>query len=493
MQQRLITQKEGLILAIDQGTTGTTCVLYDRYGKTHGKAYRPITQIYPEEGWVEHDPMEIWQSVVSAVRELAAASELPVVAAGITNQRETTVVWDKVTGMPVHNAIVWQCRRTSDLCRRYLPEQARVTAKTGLPLDAYFSATKIRWILERYSGLDPEWLLFGTVDSWLLWKLTAGSVHATDYTNASRTMLFDIREKRWDAELLELFSVPASMLPQARASAGDFGCISAIPHLDGVPVTAVAGDQQAALFGQCCFEPGMIKNTYGTGCFLVMHTGDVCISSRNGLIATLALDAAGRSCFAVEGSVFIGGAVVQWLRDEMQLLHHAGESAAMAAAVPSNGGVYIVPAFAGLGAPHWNMEARGALVGLTRGSNRNHVVRAALESIAYQTHDVFRAMEADTGRTPQLLKADGGAVDNDFLMQFQADILGIPVMKPRNKESTSFGIASLAGLTAGIWKSSEELQGLNAPERVYRPEMGHEERQQLLDGWRRALRQTVTI
>lgn len=484
---------KGVVLAIDQGTTGTTSVLYGPDGQVHARAYRPLAQHYPVEGWVEHDPLEIWRGVVSAVRELTAASSLPVVAVGITNQRETTVIWDRNTGEPVYNAIVWQCRRTSEICRRYESKRERIREKTGLPLDAYFSATKIRWILERHAGLDPEQLLFGTIDSWLLWKLTGGGVHATDYTNASRTMLFNIREKRWDLELLELFGVPLSMLPEARPSMGDFGAVSAMGELQGVPVAAVAGDQQAALFGQCCFEPGMIKNTYGTGCFLVMHTGDSCIRSRHGLIATLAIDAAGRSCYAVEGSVFIGGAVVQWLRDELQLLRHAADSAGMAEAVASSGGVYIIPAFAGLGAPHWNMEARGSITGLTRGANRNHIVRAALESIAYQTHDVFRAMQADTGISPQFLLADGGAADNGFLMQFQADILGIPVMTPRNMESTSLGIAFLAGLQAGIWQSPGDLRGVNPAERVYTPSMDEGARRRSLDGWNRALRQTVTV
>ncbi|MBM3163414.1 MAG: glycerol kinase GlpK [Chlorobi bacterium] len=483
----------GLILAIDQGTTGTTCVLYGPDGLVHARAYRPLAQHYPVEGWVEHDPLEIWRGVVSAVRELAAASLLPVVAAGITNQRETTVIWDRNTGEPVHNAIVWQCRRTSEICRRYESERERIREKTGLPLDAYFSATKIRWILERHAGLDAEQLLFGTIDSWLLWRLTKGTVHATDFTNASRTMLFNIHDRRWDPELLDLFGVPFSMVPEARPSMSGFGAISAIRELQGVPVAAIAGDQQAALFGQCCFEPGMMKNTYGTGCFLVMNTGDACIRSRNGLIATLAIDASGRSCYAMEGSVFIGGAIVQWLRDELQMLRHAADSAVMADAVSSNGGVYIVPAFAGLGAPHWNMGARGTITGLTRGASRNHIVRAALESIAYQTHDVFRAMQADTGMHPVQLLADGGAVDNDFLMQFQADILGIPVVKPQNKESTSLGIAFLAGLQSGFWQTPEELRGLNGTERKYSPVMDPPRRNSLLDGWNRALRQAVAV
>jgi glycerol kinase len=480
-----------LVLAIDQGTTGTTCVLYDRAGRIHARAYRELTQHYPAEGWVEHDPEAIWLSVIACIGELGRGSLQPVTAVGITNQRETTIVWDKGTGVPVHRAIVWQCRRTSELCRRFLPYRKAITEKTGLPLDAYFSATKILWLLERYPDIDSSNLLFGTVDSWLLWKLTGGAVHATDYTNASRTLLFNIHDRQWDAELLDLFGVPSAMLPEVRPSSGDFGTISAIAELQGVSVTALAGDQQAALFGQCCFESGSMKNTYGTGCFLVMNTGEACIRSENGLITTLAIDGDGRSCYALEGSVFIGGAVVQWLRDELQLLGHASESAAMARAVPSNGGVYVVPAFAGLGAPHWRMEARGAITGLTRGSGRNHIVRAALESIAYQTHDVFRAMEADTGMSPGMLMADGGAVDNDFLMQFQADILGIPVLTPVNKESTSFGIAALAGLRREFWRSADDIRSLNATDRTFIPDMAADLRQKLLDGWNRALRQAT--
>ncbi|MBM3423728.1 MAG: glycerol kinase GlpK [Chlorobi bacterium] len=484
--------RNGLILAVDQGTTGTACALYDREGRVHARSYRELVQHYPAEGWVEHDPEEIWLSVVSCIGELLPQASLPVVAAGITNQRETTVVWDRNTGRPVHNAIVWQCRRTSDLCRRYLRDSGRITEKTGLPLDAYFSATKIRWILDRYPELDRKELLFGTVDTWLLWKLTDGSVHATDITNASRTLLFNIRNKGWDDELLDLFDVPRTMLPEVRSSMGDFGSILALRELNGIPVCAMAGDQQAALFGQCCFEPGSVKNTYGTGCFLVMNTGNSCIRSRNGLITTLAIDGGGHTCYALEGSVFIGGAVVQWLRDELRLLKSASESAAMALSVESNAGVYIVPAFAGLGAPHWNMDARGVITGLTRGANRNHIVRAALESIAYQTHDVFRAMEADTGLLPKLLMADGGAVGNEFLMQFQADLLGIQVMTPQNRESTSLGIAFLSGLQAAFWQSADELRNLNATESVYCPTMDDGERIRLIEGWQRAMRQTVT-
>ena len=481
------------ILAIDQGTTGTTCILYNSEGGVVARAYREITQFYPEAGWVEHDPEEIWQSVVLCVRELKAQYSQSITAIGITNQRETTIVWDKRTGKPVHPAIVWQCRRTSDLCRRYAAEGELITSKTGLPLDAYFSATKIRWILDHYPDLNPETLLFGTVDSWLLWKLTGGRVHATDFTNASRTLLYNIREKRWDDELLDIFAIPKSILPEVRNSMDDFDRVTALEELDGVPIAAVAGDQQAALFGQCCFETGSIKNTYGTGCFMVMNTGETFLKSHHGLLTTLALNAAGKPCYALEGSVFIGGAVIQWLRDGLQLLHHAAESEAMALEAGSNGGVYMVPAFVGLGAPHWNMEARGALVGLTRGTNRNHIVRAALESIALQSCDVFKAMVADSALSPKALMVDGGAVGNAFLMKFQADLLDIPVLVPQQSESTSLGVAFLAGLQTGLWQSAGELRALQKVECSYMPVMEKETREQLLMEWQKALRQTLAV
>ncbi|MBN1928418.1 MAG: glycerol kinase GlpK [Chlorobiaceae bacterium] len=479
------------ILSIDQGTTGTTCMIYDRTGAVLARAYRELTQFYPQAGWVEHDPEEIWRTVVECVAEVRGACSEPVEAVGITNQRETTVVWDRRSGEPVHRAIVWQCRRTAELCNRYRGEAAAIRAKTGLPVDAYFSATKIRWILDAHPEADTSNLLFGTIDTWLVWKLTGGEVHATDLTNASRTLLFDIHERRWSSDLCELFGVPMSMLPEARPSMGGFGAVRAIPELDGTPIAGVAGDQQAALFGQCCFDAGSVKNTYGTGCFMVMNTGDKCVCSSHGLLTTLALDGAGRSCYAVEGSVFIGGAVMQWLRDGLQLIRSAAESEAIARSVESNGGVYVVPAFVGLGAPHWNMEARGTITGLTRGSSRAHIVRAALESIAYQSHDVFRAMVADTGIAPQALTVDGGAVSNEFLMQFQADLLGVPVHRPRNIESTALGAACLAGLEAGVWSSADELRALNGVERVFTPAMPEAERASLLAGWQKALRQTL--
>lgn len=479
------------ILAIDQGTTGTTCMVYDNTGVVLARAYRELTQLYPEPGWVEHDPEQIWRTVLECFGEIRRNWQGSIQAIGMTNQRETTVVWERRTGRPVHNAIVWQCRRTSELCSRYAADSGLIREKTGLPVDAYFSATKIRWILDHYPELDPADLLFGTVDTWLVWKLSGGRVHATDFTNASRTLLYNIVERCWDPDLLDLFAIPGSMLPEVRPSMGGFGAVSDIDGLHGVPIAAVAGDQQAALFGQCCFAPGAVKNTYGTGCFMMMNTGERYVRSEHGLLTTLAIDAAGRPCYAVEGSVFIGGAVMQWLRDGMNLIGEAAESEAIAEASGTNGGVYIVPAFVGLGAPHWNMEARGAIVGLTRGTSRDHIVRAALESIAFQSYDVFRAMAADTGIEPEALTVDGGAVSNGFLMQFQADLLGIPLLRPRNIESTSLGAAALAGLQCGIWSSADELRTLNGLDRTFFPAMEPELRKTLLEGWNRALRQTL--
>ena len=482
-----------MILAIDQGTTGTRSVLYDAVGTVVADSYRELTQIYPREGWVEHDPLEIWETVVNTVGELKAAFSGEITTVGITNQRETTIVWDKTTGVPVCNAIVWQCRRTSDLCRKYNAETEMIAEKTGLPLDPYFSATKIRWILEHCSIGNPQNLLFGTVDSWLLWKLTGGEVHATDYTNASRTLLYNIKEKKWDDDLLKVFGVPRSLLPDVKNPMDDFGSVRTIRGLDGAPIRAVAGDQQSALFGQCCFTKGMVKNTYGTGCFMVMNIGDRFIRSKNGLLTTLAIDAGGRPCYALEGSVFIGGAVMQWLRDEMGLIEHVGESETIAREAASNAGVYIVPAFTGLGAPHWEADVRGAIVGLTRGANKNHIVRAALESIAYQSHDVFRAMVADSGVVPDNLVVDGGAVDNAFLMQFQADMLDVPVHKPVNTESTSLGAAFLAGLQSGVWGSTDELLSLRSIRQSYEPAMDEEKREECLEGWSKAIRQALTV
>ncbi len=443
------------ILAIDQGTTGTTCIIFDQNARVLKKSYRPFPQIYPKPGWVEHDPLVIWQSVIDSIDELLADFTEKIDAIGITNQRETTLIWDKLTGKPVYNAIVWQCRRTATICEQYQEHHKSIHEKTGLRLDAYFSATKIKWILENVSGLRPENLLFGTIDTWLIWKLTNGNVHATDHTNASRTMIYNIHQMTWDQDLLALFEIPASMLPEIKKSADSYGIVSTVPKLENVPICGVAGDQQAALFGQKCFLSGQVKNTYGTGCFILINTGEKPILSNQGLITTIAIDPNCNPCYALEGSIFIAGAAVQWLRDELKLISNASESEALANQIDSTEGVYLVPAFVGLGAPHWNMAARGTITGLTRGSNRNHIVRAALESIAYQTYDIIQLMENESGIKIESLAVDGGATDNGFLMQFQANILGISLIKPEMPELTALGAATLAGLQKGIWKSSE--------------------------------------
>lgn len=479
------------ILAIDQGTTGTTAVLYDANGRLVGKAYREFQQIYPKPGWVEHDPLEIWRTVVDTTVRLRRKHRGNIAAIGITNQRETTVVWDRTTGEPIHNAIVWQCRRTADECRRLEGHRKAFREKTGLPLDAYFSGTKIKWLLENVQGARPDRLLFGTIDTWLIWKLTGGKVHATDYTNASRTLIFNIKDKQWDPELCRLLSIPREMLPKVQKSVDDYSVVESIPELKGIPISGVAGDQQAALFGQACFEKGSIKNTYGTGCFVMMNTGRAAIDSCNGLITTLAVDGEGEPCYALEGSIFIAGAAIQWLRDELKLLEKSSDSEPAARQVENNGGVYLVPAFVGLGAPHWNMEARGTLVGLTRGSNRNHVIRAALESMAYQTHDVLEAMEKETETRPPSLAVDGGATANNFLMQFQADVIDRPVLRPEVIESTSLGVAYMAGLRADLWRSADELRRLKSYEMQFMPSMDAEQRDALLGGWRKALRQAM--
>ncbi|MFZ5517329.1 MAG: glycerol kinase GlpK [Candidatus Zhuqueibacterota bacterium] len=480
------------ILAIDQGTTGTTTVLYDSDGKIAAKAYREFTQLYPRPGWVEHDPMEIWRTVVDSVTELCADRIGEIAAVGITNQRETTVIWDKTTGEPIHNAIVWQCRRTAPMCEQLKPHEALFRSKTGLPVDAYFSGTKISWLLDNVTGCRPGNLLFGTIDTWLVWKLTDGAVHATDYTNASRTLIFNITEKKWDDELCDLLRIPTSILPQVRKSCDDYGSVQTIPALAGVPISGVAGDQQAALFGQACFDRGQVKNTYGTGCFMLMNTGDQAIFSQNGLVTTLAVNCAGEPCYALEGSIFIAGAAIQWLRDGLGLIGTSSDSEAAARAVPDTAGVYLVPAFVGLGAPHWDMDARGIITGLTRGSHKNHIIRAALESMAYQTLDVLTTMEQDAGARIQRLAVDGGAVSNNFLMQFQADILNVPVLRPAIIESTSLGAAYLAGLRAGIWPGADALTGHKATEREFIPAMPAATRANLIAGWKKALRQAKT-
>jgi glycerol kinase len=479
------------ILSIDQGTTGTTCVLYNKDGNTIGKAYREFKQIYPTPGWVEHNPLEIWNTVVDTISELSEKCPGKISAIGITNQRETTIIWDKKTGTPIHNAIVWQCRRTADICEKLSGHEKTFKEKTGLPIDAYFSGTKIKWLLEHTNYPQKENLLFGTIDTWLIWKLTNGKVHATDFTNASRTLIFNIIEKKWDVELCEILKIPISILPEVKNSIDNYGIVESVSSIKNVPIFGVAGDQQAALFGQTCFDAGQVKNTYGTGCFILMNTGEKTIFSKKGLVTTLAVDSKGAPCYALEGSVFIAGAAVQWLRDELKILTHAADSEQAALAVEDNGGVYLVPAFVGLGAPHWDMQARGTIVGLTRGTNRYHIIRAALESMAYQTYDVFTTMEKEAGIEINELAVDGGAVENNFLMQFQADILNKIVLRPKIIETTSLGAAFLAGLKAGFWKNADELSAMKKYEKSFYPEMVKQTRLGLLEGWEKALRQTV--
>ncbi len=490
------------VLALDQGTTGTTALVISAAGEVLGRAYRELAQYYPQPGWVEHDPEEIWQSSLYVMAGALAAARLgpsDLKAIGITNQRETTVVWERRTGRPIHRAVVWQSRQTAGICERLRADglEPAFRERTGLVLDAYFSGTKVRWILDAHEGAQARAeggdLAFGTVDTWLLWRLTGGLAHATDPTNASRTLLYNIHERRWDPLLGEILGVPEALLPAVRSSAGVFGeTVSHDGLRAGVPVSGVAGDQQAALFGQGCWTAGMAKNTYGTGCFLVMNTGQEARSSRSGLLTTVCCDAQGGPAYALEGSVFAAGAAIQWLRDEMGLLDAASESEAIAKSVPGTQGVYLVPAFAGLGAPYWDMGARAAIVGLTRGTGRRHVVRAALESLAYQTRDVVLAMNADSGVPIRELRADGGAAANDFLMQFQADILGVPVDRPALVETTAAGAAYLAGLGAGVWRGADELAGVRRRERLFVPQMAAEERERLYEGWRRAVARVLT-
>ncbi|SHI21508.1 glycerol kinase GlpK [Ferrimonas marina] len=482
------------VLALDQGTTSSRALLFDAQGKVVGSAQREFQQFYPQSGWVEHDAMEIWASQRATLTEVLARSNVrheQIAAIGITNQRETTVIWDAITGEPIHNAIVWQCRRTQPLCQQLKEKglEQHVRDTTGLVLDPYFSGTKVAWLLDNVPGAreraERGELRFGTVDSWLLWNLTGGRVHATDWTNASRTLLFDIHRRQWDPVMLEALNIPASLLPKVQSSQSLFGHAQ-IGHAS-VPVAGIAGDQQAALFGQGCAHPGMAKNTYGTGCFMLMHTGDQPVQSQHGLLTTLACSGPDQAAYALEGSVFMGGACVQWLRDELGLLRHASESQAMAESVSDTAGAYLVPAFTGLGAPYWDAEARGALVGLTRGCNRNHIVRAALEAIAYQSRDLLEAMQQDSPCPLTELRVDGGAVANDFLMQFQADLLGTPVLRPHNRETTAAGAAYLAGLTTGYWQSLDQLA--DAIERRFEPEMSEDERQRSYQGWHQAVAQ----
>ncbi len=483
------------VIALDQGTTSSRCILFDREQNIVGVAQREFTQIYPKPGWVEQDPMEIWSSQSSVLTEVLAQTGIApteVAAIGITNQRETTIVWDKATGRPIYNAIVWQCRRTASLCEELKADgdfSDYIKEHTGLLIDAYFSATKLKWILDHVEGARERArageLLFGTVDSWLVWKLTGGKAHVTDYTNASRTMLFDIQNLCWDEEICRRLDIPMEMLPQVCSSSQVYG----FANLQGVevPIAGIAGDQQAALFGQGCFHPGEAKNTYGTGCFLLMNTGEQLCRSENGLLTTIAIGLNGRVQYALEGSVFVGGAVIQWVRDELRFISESRDAEYYASKVPDTGGVYLVPAFTGLGAPYWDMYARGALVGLTRGTNRDHIIRAAQESIAYQSWDLVDAMEKDTGIPLSALNADGGASRDKFLMQFQADILNKPVRRPVIRETTALGAALLAGLATGVWSSQEEVKSRMKTDSLYEPAMDEAKRQKLLRGWHKAV------
>ncbi len=482
------------LLALDQGTTSSRAILFDDQQNIVGISQKEFTQHYPRQGWVEQDPMEIYSSQYGVMMEVIAKSGVEVRdirGIGITNQRETTIIWDAKTGRPVYPAIVWQCRRTADMVDR-LKEQGLgdyIRETTGLVPDAYFSATKIAWILDRVPDgrqrAKAGELLFGTVDSWLIWKLTGGAVHVTDYTNASRTMLFNIHTLEWDDRLLEIFDVPREMLPQVHNSSEIYGYTTI--QGESIPIAGIAGDQQAALFGQCCFEAGQAKNTYGTGCFLLMNTGDKPCMSQNGLITTIAIGLNGQVQYALEGSVFVGGAVIQWLRDEMRFITESKDAEYYAQKVENTGGVYLVPAFTGLGAPHWDMYARGCLIGLTRGTRREHIIRAAQESIAYQSYDLVKAMEKDTGSELSELKVDGGASRDAFLMQFQADILGCEVHRPMIRETTALGAAYLAGLAVGVWKDQEEIRRLWNCDVTFRSKMEEEEREKLLHGWHKAV------
>lgn len=484
------------ILALDQGTTSSRAIVFDRAGAIVSAAQKEFPQSYPQPGWVEHDPFDLWASQSGTATEALGKANLAgddIAAVGVTNQRETTLVWDRETGQPVHPAIVWQDRRTADDCAQLRRDgvEATIVAKTGLRLDPYFSATKIRWILENVAGArrraEDGRLLFGTVDTWLLWQLTDRRIHVTDVTNASRTLLCNLRTGDWDDDLLRLFGVPRAMLPEVRSSSEVYGTVGAHLYPAGVPIAGIAGDQQAALFGQACFVPGMVKNTYGTGCFLLMNTGAEPVLSRNNLLTTIAWRIGGKTDYALEGSVFIGGAVVQWLRDGLQLVRDVRELDALAASVPDANGLFLVPAFAGLGAPHWDPYARGAALGITRGTNRAHLCRAALEAIAFQSADLIAGMERDSGLALRELRVDGGAVRSEPLMQFQADLLGTPVVRPKNIETTAMGAAYLAGLAVGFWTSRDDIVRNWAMDTTFRPARPAAEMQALRAGWERAL------
>ncbi len=484
-------------MALDQGTTSSRAIIFNHDGDIIKLAQNEFTQYYPKSGWVEHDPMEIWGSQSGVAREVLETAGIrpgEIAAIGITNQRETTVVWDKKTGKPMYNYIDWQCRRTAPICRELRERDLEnyVKENTGLLIDAYFSGTKIKWILDHVEGAreraERGELLFGNMDTWIIWNLTRGKVHVTDYSNASRTMIYNIRDLKWDEKLLEELDIPKAMLPEVKNSSEIYGYTD--EHTFGgskIPIAGIAGDQQAALFGQACFEAGMAKNTYGTGCFMLMNTGEEMISSKNGLLTTIAWGIDGRLEYALEGSIFVAGAAVQWLRDEIQLVHDANDTEYFASKVDDTGGVYLVPAFVGLGAPHWDMEARGTLIGLTRGTNRSHIIRATLESIAYQTRDVLEAMEEDSQIDLKSLKVDGGAVVNNFLMRFQADMLNVQVHRPKTIETTALGAAYLAGLAVGFWEDREEITNRWSVDRIFKPSLEEEKREELYRGWKKAV------
>ena len=489
------------ILSFDQGTTSSRAILFDHQGQIHATSQKEFTQIFPKPGWVEHDPLEIWSTQMGVATEAISLKGLSVddiAAIGITNQRETTVVWNKTTGQPIYNAIVWQDRRTAEFCDLLKSQghQETIQQKTGLVIDAYFSGSKIKWILDHVDGArdlaNKGELIFGTIDTWLVWKLTNGKVHVTDATNASRTMLFNIHTLEWDTELLHLLDVPASMLPQVKSSSEVYGHTTQLFAHHEIPIAGIAGDQQSALFGQMCIAPGMVKNTYGTGCFMLMHTGEKAVQSKNNLLTTIALQINGHTYYALEGSVFIGGAVVQWLRDGLHLIRNSSEVEALANQVTQTDGVYVVPAFAGLGAPYWNPHARGTIVGITRGTSSAHIARAALESIAFQSYDLLKAMEADAGIPIAELRVDGGATNNNLLMQFQSDIVNTKVIRPTMVETTALGAAYLAGLAVGFWKDIEELRSKWQVDKTFLPAATKEDRAQWILGWERAVKATLT-
>jgi glycerol kinase len=489
------------ILALDQGTTSSRAILFDKAGKIIGLAQQEFPQIFPKAGWVEHNPEAIWQSQLNCARQVIAEAKITaaeVAAIGITNQRETTVVWDRSTGTAVYNAIVWQCRRTASMCDQLKADKFDkvIRRKTGLVTDAYFSGTKVAWILENVKGARKKAeagnLAFGTIDTWLINKLSGGKVQVTDVSNASRTLLYNIHQQKWDKEILEKLNIPDSLLPEVKSSSELYAMTD--PSLFGaaIPIAGIAGDQQAALFGQACFKPGMMKNTYGTGCFMLMNTGEKGTPSKTGLLTTIAWRKGSKTEYALEGSVFVAGAAVQWLRDGLGLIVNASETEALATSVNDTNGVYFVPAFVGLGAPYWDMNARGAIVGLTRGATRAHIVRAALEAMAYQTRDVIECMQKDSGIKAKELRVDGGATRNDFLCQFQADVLGIPVVRPVVTETTALGAAYLAGLAVGYWKNDKEIATQWQQEKRFEPKMKKSEREALYEGWQQAVKQTRT-